>query len=126
MAQTKNPTAKQVAGWKAWVASRPENVRIVAERFEPWSLYRMKSTGQRVTIYSFGEDKRGAVTLTVDVRADVNLVVFERRVFGIDPNDLEPCDWPSDDEPTGALLSADEVQANLPALRKMMGVQVKH
>lgn len=126
MAPTKNPTAEQVAGWKAWVASLPENVRIVADRFEPWSLYRMKSTGQRVTICSFQEDQHGAVTLTVNVTADYNLIVFERRVFGVHPDDLETCAWPSDDEPRGALISADEVPGAVDALRKMMGVQVKH
>lgn len=108
MARIHEPTAQQEAEWNDWVASRPECVRKVAERFEPWSLYRMKGTGRRVTLYSFGEEKNGTVTLTVYVQGEYNLVTFERRVFGINPDDLEPCDLPTGDEPTGALLTERE------------------
>jgi hypothetical protein len=101
------PSAEQEAGWKEWVASRPHNVRVVAERFEPWSLYRMKSTNQRVTLVSFGEQEDGKVTLTVNVAGDFNFVVFDRQVFGIDPDDLEPCDLPPRDAITGALLTEE-------------------
>lgn len=107
MARFNEPEPEQEAGWKEWVAGRPPNVRAVAERFEPWSLYRMKDTGQRVTISSFGEGKDGKVSLTVDVRAQFNPGLdFERGVFGIDPDNLEPCDVP---DPLGgpALMSLD-------------------
>lgn len=95
------PTPEQEVGYREWLASRPPHVRAVAEQFEPWSLYRLKPTGQRVTIVSFGEAQDNSVTLTVLVSADFNLVMFERQVFGIKPDDLEPCDLPSVDEPTG-------------------------
>ena len=105
MARFAQPTSEQEAGWAAWVAERPDNVRAIAERFEPWSLYRMKSTGQRCTVYSFGEQEDGKVTLTVNVTGDFNVVIFDRQVFGIDPEDLEPCELPADDELTGAALT---------------------
>jgi hypothetical protein len=117
MARFIEPTDTQIAGYRAWVASRPEAVRLVAAQFEPWSLYRMKSTGHRVTIASFGEGDDGCVTLTVHVRADFNWVAFERQVFGIDPADLEPCELPDPSEPTGALFSPAEVDDNLDDLR---------
>lgn len=118
------PTPEQEAGYREWVASRPEAVRLVAERFEPWSLYRLNGK-QRVTIVSFGEQADGGVSLTVRVSGDFNAVMFERDVFGINPDDLEPCDLPAPDEHTGALLTYDEVDENIDAIRAMAGITVK-
>lgn len=117
MARIVEPTPEQERKWKKWVEGRPENVRSVAERFDPWSLYRLKSTGQRVTVYSFGEEKDGSVTLTVDITGEFNYIVFDRQVFGIDPNDLEPCDLPAADELLGTLLSPADVKDHIDALR---------
>jgi hypothetical protein len=119
MARVTEPTADQEAGWKAWVAERPPEIRAVAERFDPWSLYRLKSTGQRCTLYSFSEGQ--PVTMTVDFTGEHNLMVFDRRVFGIDPNDLEPCDLPTPDEPVGALLTEQEdIDAFVDAVRPLV------
>jgi hypothetical protein len=110
------PTAKQQTEWKAWVASRPAAVRAIAERLDPWTLYRLKSTSQRVTLYSISENG----TITVDVLGRFNAVIFERRVPGIDPNDLKPCELPALDEPVGSMLRQDEVDENIDALRVMV------
>lgn len=115
MARFYDPTPEQEAGWLAWVAERPPAVRAVAERLDPWSLYRMKSTGHCVSVHSLSEGP--PVTLTVNVTADYNLVLFERQVFGIDPADLEPCDLPSPEDVTGAAMTRDEVTENLDELR---------
>lgn len=116
MARIEEPSAEHEAEWKSWVADRPSAVRAVAERFDPWSLYRMKGTDQRVTVYSFSEGP--TVTLTVNVLADFNLLVFERQVFGIDPDDLEPCEIPAQNEPVGAVLSQEQVaENNIDAMR---------
>ena len=64
-------------------------------------MYSMKPHGQRVTLVSYSENG----TVTVDVSAEWNLVTFQRQVFGVDPANLEECDLPDDDEPTGALLT---------------------
>lgn len=121
MARLMEPSAKLLAAWNAWVAERPPNVRAVAERFEPWSLYRMKSTGQRVTVVSFGEGEDGTVTLTVNITGQFNFTLFDRQVFGIDPDDLEPCDPPGPDEITGALLVEDaEVEALVHVARDLV------
>lgn len=111
-------TPEQEAEWKTWVADRPPDVRDVAERFDPWSLYRMKSTGQRVTIRSFREGP--PVTLTVNILSDFNLVLFERQVFGIEPNDLEPCDIQDQDEPVGAVISQEDAIENVDAMRVLI------
>lgn len=101
------PTEEQLALWKEWLAERPEEVRKVAERFDPWTLYRMKSTGQRVTLLAVGEDG----TVRVNVTGEFNLLSHERAVFGIDPDDLVECDLPGDDEPLGTFdLTVDEVK----------------
>lgn len=119
MARIIEPTDEQVEGYRAWVASRPAHVRAVAERFEPWSLYRIKPSGHRVTVLSFGEQKDGSVTLTVNVRAEFNFVMFERQVFGVKPDDLEPCDLPAQNELTGTLMSPEQVDENIDILRVM-------
>jgi hypothetical protein len=95
MAGIYDPTPGQRAAWDGWVASRPACVRRVAERFNPWSLYRLRTTGQKVMLLSFSEEEDGRVTLTVNVTSEFNRVAFERRVFGIDPDDLEPCELPA-------------------------------
>ena len=111
------PTEEQERSFAAWVAERPEVVRALIGRmkFDPWTLYRLKSTGHRVGVTSFGEvcdPKPGKppVTLTLCVSGRFNLVAFERNVFGIDPDDLEECDLPAADEPVGSAgLSPEEV-----------------
>lgn len=113
MARWTEPTVEQEQGYLEWVASRPDVVRVIAERFDPWTLYRMKSTGSRVTLASFNEDG----TVRVDVSADFNFTLFERSVFGVDPDDLEPCELPSPHELTGAVLTASQVDANIDVLR---------
>jgi hypothetical protein len=113
MARLIEPSAEQEAAWKEWVETRPPGVREVAERFEPWSLYRLKSTGQRVTLRSIASDG----TVTVNVTGQFNLVTHERAVFGIDPDDLEPCDPPPPGEPVGSAMTQQEVEDNIDALR---------
>ena len=93
--------------WRRWVDSRPLAVRAIAERLRPNRLYRMKNTGQRVTMYSISENG----TVTVDVTGQFNLIDFERQVFGVDPNNLEECDLPASDEPVGVTCTGEE--ANL-------------
>lgn len=107
MARILEPTEEQLAEWNEWVAARPEHVRRVAKRFDPFSLYRMKSTGSRVTLVGFGEHDDGSVTMTIYIGGKFNAVIFERQVFGVSPDDLEPCELPGADEPLGVLLTDD-------------------
>lgn len=105
------PTPEQIEGYKAWVAERPEAVRKHAERLDPWTLYRLKSTGQRVHLVGFDEMQGGKVTCRVGVSGKFNMVTFERDVFGIDPDDLEECDLPEPEEQVGTLdLPIEEVR----------------
>ncbi len=122
MAQFTEPTSKHKAGWSQWVAERPDNVREVAERFNPWTLYHMKDTNQRVTLYSFGEQADGGVTLTVNITGEFNLISFDRQVFGIDPDSLEECDLPAEGEPLGEVLNEDEQLEYINARRKRNGL----
>lgn len=118
MARLIEPTPEEEAEHRAWVAERPAHVRAVAERFDPWSLYRLKSTGHRVVLRSFGEGEGDSVTLRVAILAEFNAVAFEREVFGIDPADLEPCEAPGPDEPVGAVLTEPEdIDAFVDAVR---------
>jgi hypothetical protein len=107
------PTKKQQDGYRKWVRALPKRPREIAERFDVWTLYRLKDTGDRVTIASFCDDG----TLTVVVSGKFNLIDFERRVFGIPPEDLEECDLPAPDEKLGALMTSEEARDNIDALR---------
>lgn len=116
MARIGQPTSEQEAAWAEWVESRPESVKAVAKRFDPWSLYLLKTTGQRVTILAIAEDG----TVRVNVSGNYNFLIFERQVFGINPDDLEPCELPSDDELTGSLMTPEQVDDNIEELRCMI------
>jgi hypothetical protein len=92
------------AEFDAWAETRPPVVREMCKRLPPDRLYRMKSTGQRVTMYSYSENG----TVTVNVTGQYNQITFDRRVFGVDPDNLEECDFPPSDEPIGTLLTEQE------------------
>jgi hypothetical protein len=115
------PSDEQRAGYDEWVESRPEPVKSIAKRLNPWTLYRLKTTTHRVTLAAISEDG----TVRVNVSADFNMLAFERSVFGINPDDLEECDLPAADEPFGAALTQDQVDANIDRLREMAGITVK-
>lgn len=104
MANIVEPTKEMTAAWQGWLATRPAVIREMGERLVPWKLYRMKSTGHRVTVVSFFEDS----TVRVNVSAEYNLLSFERQVFGIAADDLEECELPPSDEPVGEFMTPDE------------------
>lgn len=97
-------TKEQKRLWKEWVASRPAVIKELCLKFPPDRLYLLKSSNHRVILYSYAENN----TLTVDVLGKYNLVFFERRVFGIPPEDLEECDLPLPGEPLGAQLTGEQ------------------
>ncbi len=86
-------TQSQIDGYQEWIDSRPPRVRKVAEKLAPWQLYRLKSSGHTVSLHSYDEpeDESQPVTLKVTVLRQYNPdVLFDRTVFGIAPEDLEP------------------------------------
>src|ERR1700677_782676 len=112
MANIVDPTPEQEQDWDTWVSERPAAVRETLQRYDlkPWKLYRLKSSGHRVTLYCVDEHADGsAPTLKVDVSGRFDVLAFDRRVFGISPDDLVECDLPSETEPLGSVLSHDEV-----------------
>ena len=112
MATIYEPTDDIRELWREFVESRPEAVRAVACRFNPWTLYRMGSSGHRCTIHSFDEEAGGAVSMQVNVTGEYNFVMFDRIVFGVDPDTITECDLPSNEEPVGNLdMPIDMVKA---------------
>lgn len=99
MAQLPGWTAEQDRYHAEWLAERPQVIKDLVARVPPDRLYRLASTGHRVFLYSYSENG----TVTVAVTGQFNLVAFERRVFGIRPEELEECDLPGPDEPVGSL-----------------------
>ena len=92
------------AGFKEWLQGRSDIILDMVKRYPPDVLYRMKSTGQRVTIIAYAEDG----TVRVLVSGDYNAVLFEREVFGVHLENLEECDLPDRNERLGTLLTVIE------------------
>ena len=81
------------AAYAEWLESRPQIIKdmIAEHNLKQDVLYRLKTTGQLVTLYSVCEDS----TVTVDISPGFNPGMFiGRLVFGIDPRHLEECDLP--------------------------------
>lgn len=73
--------------WQEWLATRPLGIQNLARRFPPNYLYRLDPPGQNVLVKSYSEND----TLTVFVLQEHNpdqLLLMDREVFGIKPDDL--------------------------------------
>ena len=118
MADIRTPTDNERSTWATWVASRPPVVRAACERIVPWKLYRMRGGDLRVVVHSFDEHDDGTITMKVDVLGMFNNIAFERRVFGIEVDDLVECDLPPDGEHLGVIFTEpDDVAAAMAQLR---------
>lgn len=103
--------------WNEWVRTRPPVIQEMCALLPPDRLYLLKTSGNRVTLISYSEDR----TVTVAVTGEYNVVAFERQVFGIKPEDLEECDLPTDDEPMGTMLTErEDVDVFMDAIRPLV------
>jgi len=91
------------------VASRPSLIRKIISKYNLRldRLYTLTTTGQKVILYSLSEN----ATVTVDVLQKFNDPWIEqRRVFGINPRDLEECQWTGEIEDGAAVLKKNGVK----------------
>lgn len=114
MVKIYEPDQEEIAEYEGWIESRPEPIKSIAKRFRPWILYTLRDTNQNVTIYSFSENG----TVTIDVGAKYNdQLLFEKRVFNINPNDLKECEsMPNISNPV-PVLTSEEVDTNIDIIR---------
>lgn len=96
-------TPEQQVEWDTWVATRPPVIQALCKKLPPDTLYRHKSTGQIVSIYSYSENN----TVTILVSGAHNLVAFERTVFGVDPDSLEPCEAQGPEKRVGVVCKTE-------------------
>lgn len=95
-----NLTEEQKKQAAEWIAACPQVVIDMVAKYNLSvdKLYRMKETGQRVTLIALGEND----TVRVGYFKDFNLMMFsiaeEREIFGVNPADLEECDYPKQSE----------------------------
>lgn len=82
--------------WLEWTATRPPEIRAVAEKFPAYHCYRSnKSRGHYIiTAYTEG------VPVTVKIAHGADSFLPGVEVFGVDPEELVVCDcreweWPS-------------------------------
>ena len=100
MAQLPDWTPEKQVKLDLWRTTKPPVIQAMIAKHPPDRLYRM-DTGHRAVIYSYSEDG----TVTVMVLGDYNLIEFERRVFGVDPDTLMECDLPEPNEPLGVRIT---------------------
>ena len=92
-----DPTDEQRKMYAEFLSERPEHVRAVAARFDPWTMYRLTTTGQRCRVIGFHETEEDGVTVYLYAENPVLGEVTGRNVFGIDPPTVVP--WTEADEP---------------------------
>jgi len=102
VAKFKEWTTEQRIEWEEWLKDRPYIIKELAKRFPPNELFLLKTTGQRVYLMAYSEDN----TVTVAITGDFNKCLFDKSVFGINPDDLEPCDIP-DPKTVGCLYKTE-------------------
>jgi hypothetical protein len=89
MADPYDITLEGMQEYNEWLKGRPEAIRKMGEKFPPWQLYLLTTTNHIVVLYSINEGEE--ITFTVAVTRQYNpFISFERRVFGIKPEDLVP------------------------------------
>jgi hypothetical protein len=76
----------------AWYKALSEKVKNRVNEYPPTKRYRMKTTGRIVTLVSYDQGKNGDCnSVTVDIsRQDNPGILFEREVFGVRFDELEP------------------------------------
>lgn len=108
MARYVDPKLKQLEQWEAWKARQQPAVQAMAARFDPWSVYRLKTTGQRGVIAALEENDDGTWTFSLAITGQFNLVTVDALVHGVRCEDLEPSDLPGEGEPLGTMLTKPE------------------
>ena len=114
--------------WDEWIASRPPVIQDLVTKYNLQTdrLYRLKSTNQRVILQAITED--GKVRVAILAKYNQHLPMFEYlsrhvatlsklpdhmlhiaehsgfTVFGIDPADLEECEWDGEVEDGAEVL----------------------
>lgn len=85
-----DPSDEQRAAYVEWLAQRPDHIRWIARNFDPWTMYRLKATGQRVQLLGFDEMQDGRVTLRIYAERAELPGITGVQVFGINPDEIEP------------------------------------
>lgn len=114
MARFVEPTPEGLAGWEDFKKKAPASVRAVAERFNPWTLYLLRPTKQRVFLVAINEGG----TLMVGITEHFNVVDVNTKVGGINPDDLVECDLPGPEVKVGRTVPLEKEAEYLSGFRK--------
>lgn len=106
------PTLKQRTSFERWVSERaPEIAEEIRDRkLEPWRIYRLKATGERVTIIAILEPVSGGRGMKLSVLSETKFnpkLNQDYEIENVPPEDLEPCAPPSQLELAQEAESAD-------------------
>jgi hypothetical protein len=89
MARWMNPTRKDVLDISAKFKDRPRHVRAIAKKIDFFSLYWLRPVDSHVIC---GVEDDGSIT--VSATREYNDLVYDVLIFGVDPEDLQPCELP--------------------------------
>jgi hypothetical protein len=84
-------TPEQEIEFQEWLNSRPDSVKETVRQRPPGHYYKLGEN--RCIIYSYSENGTVTVAITQELNPE-RLVIFNRQVFGVNPNDLTECDAP--------------------------------
>jgi mRNA-degrading endonuclease RelE of RelBE toxin-antitoxin system len=94
MARFMSPTRQDLAAVYQKFRDRPQHVRDLLNRLDLFELYKLRTTGYRVVICAIEDD----ASVTVSVPRQYNETMYDGMLFGVDPDDLEPCELPGEHE----------------------------
>jgi hypothetical protein len=101
MARFMDPTPEEESNWAEAFSEFPDHIRQLAD---PWSLYRIKSTGELVIHHAIGEHPDGELTIgVIYVDPDKTCKLWGRDV---PVDDLEPCEPSGTDEEIEGIVTA--------------------
>jgi hypothetical protein len=85
--------------WREFKELMPSTLRAIAEQYPPNKLFLLKPFNRRVTVSGYADNG----TLDVMITGEFNRIFFARNVRGVEPHELEECDFPHPSEKLGDL-----------------------
>jgi hypothetical protein len=98
MAKWINLSEQQKQVWGEWLTTRPQVIQDMASKYNlhPELVYRIRGGNDRCTIHSLSENGTITVEISAEHNKDNPIFLFDRCVFGVDPETLIEVDYPFD------------------------------
>jgi hypothetical protein len=92
-AQTLTDRVREKVEWQMFLYDLPVALRPMAERFPPWHLYKIVTTGESCRVHAYSEETEETENQTMKVwvtqRCGCPTESFTKEVFGVEEGHLE-------------------------------------